>query len=357
MPRRYSNQEYLDMIKLLVVCNNNARAAERLYRHRFPTRRHPDHKTISAVEVRLLETGCLAPNMRHAGRPRQLTRQQEEQLLHDIEEDPSVSTRILEANRHHSRSTIHRFMQRENLYPYHLQPVQKLHHGDSGLRLQFSRWFLNCLDTNEDLFKQVLWSDEAHFNQQGVFNQHNLHIWNDENPHQIRESHKQVRWSVNVWIGLLGNDIIGPHFLPRILNAENYANFCENILPTFLEDIPLLQRQSIVYQHDGAPAHYSRNVREILNRRFPNKWIGRGGPTSWPPRSPDLNPIDFWLWGYLKNEVYKVLPNNEDDVIVRIYGALTQITNETIGRVENNFLRRLHACIEQNGEHFEHLPL
>ena len=30
---------------------------------------------------------------------------------------------------------------------------------------------------------------------------------------------------------------------------------------------------------------------------------GRGGPLEWPARSPDLTPMDFWLWGYLKEKV------------------------------------------------------
>ena len=34
--------------------------------------------------------------------------------------------------------------------------------------------------------------------------------------------------------------------------------------------------------------------------RFPDGWIGRGGPIPWPPRSP----LEFFLWGYIKNIVY-----------------------------------------------------
>jgi hypothetical protein len=354
--RRYANEEYVDMIKLLGVCNDNARSAARLYRERYPNRRHPDHKTIRAVEIRLLENGCFAPRKDNSGRPRRLTWQQEEQLLNDIDQEPLTSVRILERDHQHPRSTVHRFMQRANLYPYHLQPVQCLHPGDSELRLEFCRVVLNTLEMNQNYFEQVLFSDESHFNQEGVFNHHNLHNWNYENPYETRETRRQVRWSVNVWIGQLGNRIIGPHFFPRVLNGETYANFLENALPVLLEEIPLAQRRNILYQHDGAPAHYSRIVRDILNLQFPNRWIGRGGPTAWPPRSPDLNPIDFWVWGYLKNAVYSTVPTNEDDVVVRIYGALADITNATFNSVKNNFIRRLQACIQQNGEHFEQIP-
>ncbi|EZA48500.1 hypothetical protein X777_12995, partial [Ooceraea biroi] len=44
--------------------------------------------------------------------------------------------------------------------------------------------------------------------------------------------------------------------------------------------------------------------RNILNESFPDRWIGRGGRISWPARSPDLTPLDFFLWGHLKNEVF-----------------------------------------------------
>ena len=42
------------------------------------------------------------------------------------------------------------------------------------------------------------------------------------------------------------------------------------------------------FQHDGAALHFSREVRNFLNYRFPGLWIGRGGPHIWPARSPDL---------------------------------------------------------------------
>ena len=48
--------------------------------------------------------------------------------------------------------------------------------------------------------------------------------------------------------------------------------------------------------HDGAPAHFSLVAREFLNATYEDRWIGRGGPHLWPARSPDLNPLDFFLW-------------------------------------------------------------
>jgi hypothetical protein len=40
-----------------------------------------------------------------------------------------------------------------------------------------------------------------------------------------------------------------------------------------------------------------------LNRKFPGRWIDRGGPVVWPPCSPDLSALDFYLWGHLKSSL------------------------------------------------------
>jgi len=76
-----------------------------------------------------------------------------------------------------------------------------------------------------------------------------------------------------------------------------YLEFLENDLPAYLENVPLAVRLNLWYQQEGAPAHYTRIVRMFLNQRFPNRWIGRDGPVLWPSKSPDLNPLDFFLWG------------------------------------------------------------
>ena len=69
-----------------------------------------------------------------------------------------------------------------------------------------------------------------------------------------------------------------------------------------------------IYQQDGAPPHWWFTVRAYLNDNLPRKWIGRAsgednGMLKWPPRSPDLTPCDFFLWGYVKTLIY-VLPSS-----------------------------------------------
>jgi hypothetical protein len=84
------------------------------------------------------------------------------------------------------------------------------------------------------------------------------------------------------------------------LTGNHYRDFLLHDLPKLLGDVPLAVRALMLYMHDGAPAHFSRAVRDILNNTYRGRRIGRGRLAAWPPRSPDLNPLDFHLRGHVK---------------------------------------------------------
>ncbi|KZC05849.1 hypothetical protein WN55_07018, partial [Dufourea novaeangliae] len=95
-------------------------------------------------------------------------------------------------------------------------------------------------------------------------------------------------------------------------------------------------------------AHYARRVRDALNELYRNKWIGRGGLVSWPPRSPDLTPSDFFLWGALKNAVYQEVPTTPENMKQQIIAACARISSETIRHARDTAIRRLQLCIDAN---------
>ena len=64
------------------------------------------------------------------------------------------------------------------------------------------------------------------------------------------------------------------------------------------------------FQQDGARPHTATTVQTWLREKFGDKFIDKN---SWPPRSTDLNPCDFFLWGYPKSVVYNPLPKTLDD--------------------------------------------
>ena len=83
------------------------------------------------------------------------------------------------------------------------------------------------------------------------------------------ESNFQLRFSVNVWCAVLEDQLIGSFILPGHLTGEAYLKFLQEELPQLLEDVHLNKRGRMYFQHDGAPPHSSREVRNFLNYRFP----------------------------------------------------------------------------------------
>lgn len=66
-------------------------------------------------------------------------------------------------------------------------------------------------------------------------------------------------------------------------------------------ELPLCYHQNMWLQLDRAPQHFARAVREYLNTNH-EAWIGRGGTVAWPARSPDLTPLDYFLWRAMKQK-------------------------------------------------------
>ena len=62
------------------------------------------------------------------------------------------------------------------------------------------------------------------------------------------------------------------------------------------------------FQQDGATAHTSLKAREWLTNQFGNKIISHHMEFPWPARSPDLFPLDYFQWGYVKENFFKRQP-------------------------------------------------
>lgn len=358
MAATYSYGEQTDMLLVLGFCEGNYRKSVRVYQERFPNRQVPNHKTFARIERRLRENGALKPLTVNCGRSRIIRNpQMEEEILDTLEEHPEESTRGLSRQMGVSKDVVHRVIKEQLLHPYHLQSVQELLPADFELRLTFCRFIQERRAEDIHFHNKILFTDEACFTKRGVTNSHNEHVYADENPHAIRQRHFQKEFQLNVWAGIIGEHLIGPVVLPARLNGEMYLNFLQETLPDLLDDLPLLFRVGMWFLHDGAPPHFTLNVRNHLHVQFPNKWIGRGvdAPVKWPPRSPDLNICDSFLWGTLKNKVYSNPVNTENELWARIQNAAETIKSnrQMLQNVQKIFLRRINLCIHENGGHFE----
>lgn len=123
-----------------------------------------------------------------------------------------------------------------------------------------------------------------------------------------------------------------------------------------LESVRLQLHQQLWFKHDGTPAHFIILTHEQLNSAYQNHWIGRGGLQFWPPRSPDLNSLHFYLWERLKTLVYHIPIVTLEELRNRIIDGYETICNTHGGfeRVRNSMIQRAGACIKARGGHVQH---
>ncbi|XP_050305585.1 uncharacterized protein LOC126742824 [Anthonomus grandis grandis] len=284
MPRHnlFSNAEMRDMLCVYAQANFNGCEAYRRYSELYPNRRQPDFKIFKNLYDRLGETGTFRPKRNSARRPKVITPEQEEEILVRVAENPEISARHAAAATGVGKSSICKIFHEEGLYSYHFTPVQNLLENDFAPRIKFARFCRAQINADPLFLNKILFTDEATFTRRGIFNFRNKHTWALQNPHSVHERHFQHEFKINVWCGIIDNHLLGSFELPPNLNGELYLEFLETHLPEFLDDIPLDIRQHMYFMQDGAPAHFSRAVREYLNNRFLNRWIGRGSQRPWP---------------------------------------------------------------------------
>lgn len=361
MATLYSNAEYYEMVRCYLLSGESLNGAQRMYlteslprlQRRGINSQVPNRQTILAANQRLLDYGQFtAPaHATSRGGHNEITPAVENSVLEFFERDPCASTNDAARRFGVSQYYVWKLLNSSGYHPYHYQPVQSLHDNDGPARIVFCEWLLRNINCN------ILWTDEALFTRIGIYNSRNEHYWALSNPHVIRNNYHQVRFSVNVWAGIIGNVIVGPIFIEGRLTGTNYLNMLRGVIEDLLDEVPLSYYNNHYYQHDGAPPHYASAVRDFLNNKYGDRWIGRGGPVPWPPRSPDLTPLDFFLWGEVKRRVYVEEAQSVEDLRCKIIQAFHDIRNQTdtLNLLKNSLEKRVRLCIERNGLHFEQL--
>jgi hypothetical protein len=166
---------------------------------------------------------------------------------------------------------------------------QALEPNNRPQRQQFAIEKLDHIDQNPNYVSNMMFSDEATFHTCGKVNHHNIRIWGSENPHSVRE-HVRDSKKVNVWCGMMEDRIIGPFFF---IEPTVIGNIYLDVLEQFAVPQLLPQQPNVIFQQDDAPPHWSLDVRDFLDKTFPQRRIGRDGPTRWQPRSPDVTLLIF----------------------------------------------------------------
>lgn len=200
----------------------------------------------------------------------------------------------------------------------------------------------------------VLWSDEASFSIEQKFNKQNDRILSrnvcDANSKSriVQKSAHAKSWLV--WGGITFDGRTPLVFVkPGVkINQQFYQ---EEILEKILK--PWAKKhysgRNWVFQQDSAPAHRAKKTIDWLK----SQKIDFISPSEWPANSPDINPMDFSIWGILKAKVLSTCHQSFDDLKSKLIKEWNNIPEEVLRAAVNDVPKRLRACIKEKGGYFE----
>ena len=338
-------QQRIYLVKCYGIGNISYRHAIELFNEKYP-----------AVEIsrqslkKLIRKFDLTGDVKNLKKPKKTYNEADVAtmlVMESVTEHPKTSLRNRSLEINISKSEIQRVLAANKFKPFKPKKIHILEEGDDKKRLDF------CLDIGarivEDrhFYKNIIFSDECTFNTNGIVSSQNCRFRAQDKPNFTLTTGSQKSKKVNVWCAITINRIIGPYFFQENVNQNSYLEMLNTYFWTEFEEENLEYRRKAYFQQDGCPAHSTLQVRNWLNRYFPQKWLGRCGPIQWPPRSPDLTACDYFLWGFLKEKVYKHnLEHNVEILKQKIREAVAEINQQMIYSVYSEFRRRLEKCVE-----------
>jgi hypothetical protein len=325
----------------------------------FPTRgwtRRTLDRLIRQIDATGKSSSKPRVRMRTVRTPANIARVSE--LICSQEDAPGTSKSPREIQRETgiSRSSIRRIAKKDlNLKIFRRREVQQLSDADVVKRLDACKRLKRSMTV--DKIERTWFSDEKFFSVQSPTNTQNDRVYanvtskRDVSSGRLLKGRKHFSQSVMVSVAVskLGKTNV---FFVTPSAKVNSVYYCDEVLDHGL--LPDIRRQSgadFIFQQDGAPAHRSKHTVAFLTSNVP-EFIQ---PENWPPNSPDLNPVDYSIWGYLQQLVYRHKIENLDHLKQIIISCWTELSQQFIDGAVDQWSHRIAAVVAARGGHIEHL--
>ena len=308
---------------------------------------------ISKVIRKYRETGSTDDRPK-SGRPRSVrTRQMLRNVRQQIRRNPARSARQMARQMNVSRSTMQRALTVDlGLKALRKSQVQMLSAADKAKRVDKCRAFLRrftVADTNK-----IIFSDEKMFTVEPKLHRQNSRVYAtsraDVNPAILKVRKAEFPAKIMVWGAICSSGTLDLKFIDpgTKVNKEYYIN--DVLRPVLLPEAQrLYPNGNWIFQQDGAPSHTANVTQDWLRQNCPD-FINK---QEWPARSPDLNPLDYGIWGMLEGRVNSQSHHSLAHLKTCIQREWNKIPRETIVKTVADWIPRLRRCIRSQGDHFE----
>jgi transposase len=303
------------------------------------------HKsTVSRTISRYKERGTLEP-LKKSGCPKAVEKEDFVAIEKILIKNPKTSLRkcavqlLVETGKDVSYTTVRNSLNEHNIFAY--SPVKKplLTKRHMQLRKEKSAEMLKLSD--EDI-KSIIFSDESKFNM--LQSDGKVSVWRQPGtgllPRNITPTLKFGGGSVMVW-GCISYHGVGKLvFIEETMDAALYVNILANNLQ---ESAELMGLDAFIFQQDNDPKHTSK----LAKAYFEDEQVP---VLSWPPQSPDMNPIEA-AWAIVKDIIRPLKPKNKEEHKANIRASWESISKETCKKLCMGFKDRVFAVYRANGGH------
>lgn len=268
-----------------------------------------------------------------------------------VDNDPSKSMRAIARDLHVSEHCVRNCMMEDIRYKsYKMRKGQLLTEKMKENRLKKSIRLLNKLKSPLEPGMVWIFSDEKNFCQDQLHNSQN-NRWLAVCPKDVPRVMKTKFPATVMVFGAITSegDVMPPHIFPQGLKVttEVYIEVLESVVLPWIKE--KLGDRPFVWQQDSAPCHTSRKSQKWLGDNF----FDFTSPDVWPPNSPDLNPMDYFVWSAVERETNRTACKTKDDLVNRIHASFGNLSREAVMRACQRFRGRIEAVTEVNGDFIE----
>jgi inhibitor of nuclear factor kappa-B kinase subunit alpha len=318
------------------------------------------HRNQRATVYRVLKKYAATSTIEHKSKgvshKSTLRKKVAKNLRDKIRRNPLRSQRKLAVEHGMSQPTIHRILHEDlHLTAYKCRRKKLYAAGGQVVRLQRAKLLKERLAPYDP--NCVIFSDEKIFVIEQQFHPQNRRIYSQSiqicDPTKLYVGRSQKPMGVMVFAAISGNGVCSLKFIdPGCKVNQHY--YREAILEQTV--LPWAQRtfhnQNWIFQQDGATSHTAKTTQAFCRQHFCD-FLAKD---EWPAASPDLNPCDFFLWGWLQQLVnckpHSTISHLRHSIEVA-WAQLDQKVVESACVVE--FQRRLNLLIRQKGGPIDHL--
>ncbi|XP_015787059.1 uncharacterized protein LOC107364242 isoform X1 [Tetranychus urticae] len=246
-----------------------------------------------------------------------------------------------------------------DLCPYLIQTMRHLNKPIPEHRLSMANYLLESNKSATLKLDHVWFTGKVQFCLSGYTYRDTYRFWGTSSPEKVIVNPLDDS-VISVYAAICGKTLLGPYFIPNNIDALEYSNFLENEI---LIDIHELEMDTYEYAFmlDVPDDLKGQEIYYTLTGRFGDRILAEKCQqitdygNDWPNFSPDLNPVDFFLWGYIKDKIDEARPENIDALKNVIVEKFEEIRSkpDILSKNLEILLKRLDFIKKSGGWHFE----